>query len=73
MIICNKGMVGLDGIKSEILAELSVIVDHMNEHFEEEQIMEAVKRGLMSSEELKAELEQRMKESMKSMVMGGRA
>lgn len=73
MIICNKGMVGLDGIRRDILAELSVIVDHMNEHFEEEQIMEAVKMGLMSSEELKAELEQRMKESMKSMVMGGRA
>lgn len=62
MITSKKGETVACGSVSELLADLSVIVDSLNEELTEEfgaeeakkAIMEAVERGFMSEDELKA-------------------
>lgn len=62
MIKTRKGETVVDGNISEILADVSIIIDSVNEVLTEElgaeeakkAIMEAVERGFMSEDELKA-------------------
>lgn len=47
MILCDKEkeQLKLDGTKSQLLAELSVIIDELREDIEDDRIMFAVKLG----------------------------
>ncbi|MBR5306853.1 MAG: hypothetical protein IKU47_08015 [Oscillospiraceae bacterium] len=62
MIRTKFGCTSIEGMGSEWQADLSCIIEALAQHYPKEEIMEAVEIGLLSKEEKKARIEEKLKQ-----------